>query len=326
MENAFRYVKWSDYTVDTVYNDYSGCAATIVVIRIWSVSMSSMNVGTSMAMRISAAVTKPVVIHAHCGGRINFAELWRFRDLLWFLALRDIQVRYKQTILGAAWAVIQPLGMMVVFSVVFGRYMNVTDRISGPYPIFLYAALLPWTFFASSVSASSNSLIANANMLRKVYFPRLIVPLSAVGAPLVDYAIAFTILVGLMMWYSVAISWQIIFLPLLVFSTIITALGVGVLLSAITVSYRDFRHVIPFMLQVWLFLTPVVYPLEFETKWAWLFNLNPMAGTISAFRSAVLGESINYSAWGMSLTMAVLLLAIGLFMFKRNERRFADIL
>ncbi len=263
---------------------------------------------------------------------VDVPELLRYRDLLWLLGLRDIQVRYKQTALGAMWAVLQPLVMMIVFTFVFGKFMNVAAKVDVPYPIFAYAGLLPWTFFATSVNASSNSLVANAGLLRKVYFPRLLMPLAALGAPLIDYAIAMVVLGGLMFWYDVAITAQLLLLPLLVVSTIIAALAVGVLLSALTVSYRDFRHIIPFLIQVWLFITPVIYPLKFSPRYVGsidvvhvLVNLNPMAGVISAFRAAVLGTSIDFAAWAISTGSALLMFAMALSLFGRSERRFADV-
>lgn len=281
---------------------------------------------------VAAAPARPTVIEARRGTTVDVPELVGYRDLLWLLALRDIQVRYKQTALGAAWAVLQPLAMMVVFTFVFGRFMNIAARVDVPYPIFAYAGLLPWTFFAASVNGSSNSLVANAALLRKVYFPRLIMPLAALGAPLVDYTVALVVLGGLMAYFHVALTWQLLLLPVLVGSAIIAALAVGLLLSALTVSYRDLRHVTPFLLQVWLFVTPVIYPLPIAPRYAGsvdvahlAMNLNPMAGTISAFRAAVLGTPIDGSAWCVSLGVSLLILAGALKLFAANERRFADV-
>ncbi|MAE61718.1 MAG: phosphate ABC transporter permease, partial [Planctomycetaceae bacterium] len=187
---------------------------------------------------------------------IDVARLWRFRDLLWLLALRDIQVRYKQAALGAVWAVIQPLVLMIVFRTFLGRFTGRVD------PVELFCVLVPWMFFAATVTAASNSLVGNAELLRKVYFPRLIAPLAAVGAPLLDFGIAFVVLFGLMGWFGTTFSWQLAMLPLLVGSTIVAALGGGILMASLTVTYRDFRFVVPFAVQLGFFLTPVIYPIS----------------------------------------------------------------
>lgn len=260
------------------------------------------------------------------GPLLDVRELWHYRDLMWFLGLRDIQVRYKQTLLGAAWAVIQPFVMMVVFSVVFGKMLKIEETIDVAYPIFAYAGLLPWTFFANTVTGSSNALVANGQMIRKIYFPRIMLPLSAVGAPLADYLVAFLVLVGLMFWYGVSLSAGLLLLPLLLLSTIIAATGIGILMSAVTVRYRDFRHVVPFMIQIGLFITPVIYPLNIESNWHWLLQLNPMSGTIAAFRAAVLGAPIDYLSWTISLASGTAILWVALWMFRRNERTFADLI
>ena len=258
---------------------------------------------------------------------LALGKLWQYRELMGFLAMRDIKVRYKQTALGALWAIIQPLVMMVVLSTFFGRVIDMEDKTGGvPYPIFLYAGLLPWTFFAAAVSASTHSMINHANMLRKVYFPRLVIPLSSVGAPLVDYVVAFAVLLGLMGWYQIIPTAQILLLPLLVLITIVASLGVGIGLSGLTVSYRDFRYVVPFMLNVWFFMTPVVWPVKIVSQqYRWLLRLNPMGGTIEAFRSAVLGHAIDWGALAISCCMALICLVLGLLYFNRAERRFADV-
>lgn len=260
---------------------------------------------------------------------IDFMTIWRYRELLAFLALRDIKVRYKQTALGALWAVIQPFVLMVVLSIFFGRVIDIDmeDKTSGiPYPIFLYAGLLPWIFFAATVTASTSSLVSNAHMLRKVFFPRLIVPLSSVGAPLVDYLVAFGVLLGLMVWYGVMPTVQLFLLPLFMLVTIIAALGVGIGLSGLTVSFRDFRYVVPFMIQVWFFVTPVIWPVTIvDQRYHWLLRLNPMGGTIEAFRAAVLGTPIDVLALGISAAMAILSLVVGLGYFGCAEKRFADV-
>ncbi len=269
---------------------------------------------------------REVVLRPEGAGRLfDAAELWRYRDLLWRLGLRDIQVRYKQTLLGAGWAVVQPVVMMVVFSLVFGRMLGVATNVKAPYPIFVYAGLLPWTFFTAAVSASSLSLVSNAGMLRKIYFPRLLMPLSAMLAPLADLLIAFVVLGGMMLWYGVDLNWGLMLLPAAVASVVLAAAGVGTLLAALTVSYRDIKHVIPFLIQVWLFVTPVIYPLDLADQWAWLLGLNPMAGPISAFRAMVLGNAIDVWAWMQSIVVSLAVLGLALWMFARSERRFADV-
>ncbi len=259
---------------------------------------------------------------------LGLGELWQYRDLLWMMASRDVRVRYKQSILGGLWALIVPVAQLIVFTLVFGRMLGVANLSD---PVFLYAGLLPWTFFASSVNASTQSLVANAGILQKVYFPRLIVPLSSVGAPLVDYGLAFLVLVALMIWSASVISLSLLMLPLLVLMTIVAALGVGVLLASLTVRYRDFRHLVPFMVQVWFFLTPVLWTTQgsgrdLDWRWIWAVRINPMGGTIQAFRSSVLDQPIDWVSLGYSGTIAVLCLIFGVVIFKRSERSFADII
>ena len=249
-------------------------------------------------------------------------NLWRYRELLGFLSLRDIQVRYKQTLLGALWAVLQPLALMIALTAL----RTIMGMGGAQVPVLIFAALLPWTFFAASVTASTNSLVANAHLLRKIYFPRLIIPLAAVGAPLLDYGIAFVVLAAMMWWFQVAFTWQLLLLPVLVVTTIIAALGVGVMLSALTVKYRDFRYVVTLLIQVWFFATPVIYCVaEIPLQYRWLMMLNPMGGTIAAFRAAVMGTPIDFVAWAVSAQVALLCLLVGLVYFGRAERQFADV-
>ncbi|MAE65753.1 MAG: phosphate ABC transporter permease [Phycisphaeraceae bacterium] len=276
----------------------------------------------------AGSVPALTVIRSRSGwSALNLRDLWRYRDLLLLWSTRDIRVRYKQTILGAGWAILQPLAMMVVFSIFFGRLMNVTDQVTPAYPVFVYAGLLPWLLFANSVTAASNSLVNNAQVLSKVYFPRLIMPIGSVGAPVVDFCVSFVVLLGLMLWYGLPFTWQLpALLPMLVVSVLITALGIGILMSALTVTYRDFRHVVPFMVHVWFFVTPVIYPVRIiPEQYQWLIHLNPMAGTISAFRAAVLAEPIDTTPWLISSGIGLVLLAIALRCFLRMERRFADV-
>lgn len=259
---------------------------------------------------------------------ISPTEIIKYRDLLWFMSLRDIQVRYKQTALGVAWAVIQPLVTILVFTVFFGQLLGVSDKTGGvPYAIFVYSGLLPWTLFASTVNASSNSLVANAGILRKVYFPRLIIPLATSGAPLVDFAVSFIVLMGMMIYYGVAFSTALLFMPLFLLSLIITAQGVGIFLSAAIVRYRDFRHIIPFLIQIWFFLTPVIWPVSVvPERYQPFLLLNPMHGIIEAFRNMFLSSQINWADWIIALQTGAIMLIAGLIFFARTEKRMADII
>jgi lipopolysaccharide transport system permease protein len=267
------------------------------------------------------------VIEPQSGWRlVDWKELWAYRELLYVLTMRDIKVRYKQTVLGFAWAIIQPFMMMVVFSVFFGRLANMPSD-GFPYPIFVYAALLPWTFFANSITSSANSLVGSANLVSKVYFPRLIIPLSSVGSGLVDFAIAGGILLLLMVYYGVGWTANLFIVPILVIAAAFTALGVGTFLAALNVAYRDFRYVVPFLVQFWMFATPVVYPASLVPReWQWALYLNPMAGVIEGFRSAFLGRPFDVPGILLSLAIAGLLFAAGTAYFGKVERRFADII
>ncbi len=256
---------------------------------------------------------------------IDWGELWKFRELLYFLTLRDLKVRYKQTVLGAAWAILQPLMTMIVFTIFFGRLAKIpSDGI--PYPVFAYAGLLPWTLFANSVTQAGQSLVNQQHLLTKVYFPRLFVPMAPVGAALVDLVLASTVLVVIMAYYGVTPTVLIVLAPLLVVLTAATALGVGLLLAALTVTYRDFRYVIPFMIQLWLFCTPVVYPVSIvPDHWQWLLALNPMSGIVGASRAALVGGPMNWTHLAISAAIATGVLCFGAAYFRRTERRFADI-
>lgn len=256
---------------------------------------------------------------------VNWREIWNYRELLFFLTWRDVKVRYKQTVLGFLWAFIQPFLKMVVFSVVFGRLAKM-DSEGFPYPIFVYAGLLPWQFFAETLNRSSQSVVGNANLITKVYFPRLIMPISSVGACLVDFAISFSILIGLMFYYGIMPTFAAVLVLPLILLTIFTALGVGTLLSALNVAYRDFRYVIPFMVQIWMFATPVIYPVKIVPKnWQWLLFLNPMSGIVDAYRSAILGKPFAWGNLAISVNVALLAFLCGLMYFRRFEREFADI-
>ena len=257
---------------------------------------------------------------------LNLQELWQYRELLYFLSWRDIKVRYTQTVLGAAWAIIQPFMTMVVFSLFFGKLAKMpSDGI--PYPLFAYAALVPWTFFSNGLTQSSNSLVQSANLLKKVYFPRLIVPISSVLSGIVDFLFAFVVLIGLMLFYGFVPSAQIIWLPVFLLLVFGTALGVGLWMSAINVQFRDVRYTIPFVTQFWLFATPIAYPSSLlSDPWQTLYGVNPMVGVVEGFRWALLGSQ---TAPGpmilLSAGVAAVFLVTGVFYFRRMERSFADV-
>ncbi len=252
-------------------------------------------------------------------------DLWAFRELLYFLTWRDVKVRYKQTELGIAWAIIQPLFTMLVFTLFFGRLARVpSDNV--PYPVFAYAGLLAWTFFANAITNSGNSLVGSANLITKVYFPRMIIPGAAVAAGLVDLALAFVILIVLMIYYQVMITWSILMFPVVVLLTTLLALGMGMWLSALNVKYRDVRFALPFLVQLWMFVSPVIYPTSFlPAKWRWLLWLNPMTGIIEGYRSALFGLRFNWLALAVSTGLTLVVLGYASYTFRRMEKSFADI-
>jgi lipopolysaccharide transport system permease protein len=258
---------------------------------------------------------------------VRLKELWQYRELLYFLTWRDIKVRYKQTVLGVLWALIQPFMTMVVFSLFFGRLAQVPSD-GLPYPIFNYAALIPWTLFSQGLGTSANSLVNSANLLKKIYFPRLVIPISGILSGLVDFALSFTILFGLMLFYGITPTANVIWLPPLILLALITSLAVGLWLSALNVQFRDIRYTIPFITQLWMFITPIAYPsslIENPTL-RLIYSLNPMTGVVEGFRWALLGtDTAPNSMILVSATAAILLLISGLFYFRRMERTFADV-
>lgn len=261
---------------------------------------------------------------------LDLSALWAYRELVYFLTWRDIKVRYKQAALGVGWAILQPVINMIIFTVIFGTLANLPTDAGIPqswYPIFSFAALLPWQLFQGALTRSGVSLVGNANLLTKVYFPRLIIPFSAAAAGLVDFGFSLLILVGLMVYYQVPLTVHMLWLPLLVLLTLAAALAVGLWLSALNVQYRDVQHMIPFLLQAWMYASPVVYSVELipETgPWRTLFALNPMTGVIQGFRWALLGGSPPDRLMVVSVIMVLVLLVSGLFYFRRMERNFAD--
>jgi len=257
---------------------------------------------------------------------LNLRDLWEYRELLYFLTWRDIKVRYKQTVLGAAWAIIQPFFTMVVFSLFFGKLAKMpSDGI--PYPVFSYAALVPCTFFANGLSQSSTSLVASANLIKKVYFPRLVAPISAVVSGAVDSALAFVVLLGMMLFYGIVPTAAVVWLPLLLVLALTTALGVGLWLTAMNVQFRDVRYAVPFLVQAWMFATPIAYPSSLlDEPWRTSYGINPMAGVVEGFRRALLGtETAPGPIILLSTLVAVGLLISGAFHFRRMEKTFADV-
>jgi lipopolysaccharide transport system permease protein len=252
--------------------------------------------------------------------------MWLYRELLFFLTWRDIKIRYKQTVLGFAWAILQPVMQMVVFSLFFGKLAKMpSDGI--PYPIFSYAGLLPWQFFANAINVSTNSLVTNANMVTKVYFPRLFVPISSVISGLVDFAIAFVVLIFMMIYYKFTPTMGTLMLPLFLLLAFITAMGVSLWMSALNVKYRDIRYIVPFLVQFWLFATPVTYPSNLLSEpWRTLYGLNPMVGVVEGFRWALLGTKPPQGMILVSAVIAILMLVTGLMYFNRTEKTFADVI
>jgi lipopolysaccharide transport system permease protein len=257
---------------------------------------------------------------------LGLRDLWEYRELLYFLTWRDIKVRYKQTALGAAWAIIQPFFIMVVFSLFFGQLAKVPSE-GIPYPIFSYAALVPWTFFANGLSQSSNSLVGSANLITKVYFPRLVIPISTVISGVVDFVLAFLVLLVMMLYYGMAPTINVLWLPFFLALALVASLGVGLWLSALNVEYRDVRYVVPFITQFWMFATPIAYPSSLLSEpWRTLYGLNPMVGVVEGFRWALLGTGTGPGPM-MALSFAVSLLILfgGTLYFRRMEKNFADV-
>ncbi|MEI9939945.1 MAG: ABC transporter permease [Pseudomonadota bacterium] len=257
---------------------------------------------------------------------LDFRTLWEFRDLFYFLASRDIKVRYKQTVLGAGWAVIQPLFSTLVFWLFFGKLAKMpSDGI--PYPVYTYAAMTLWTFLVNAVNNGGNSLVGNANLITKVYFPRVIMPAAAVGAGLVDFAIAFAIQLGLNVYYGIAFTLAILMVPVIVLLTTVLAAAVGLWMSALNVKYRDVRFALPFFVQLWMFATPVIYPASIvPERYRWLLSLNPMTGLVDGFRSALFNRPFDWAAIGISTAITFALLIYATFSFRKMEMRFADVI
>ena len=263
---------------------------------------------------------------------INLRDLWLYRELVYFLTWRDIKVRYKQAVLGIGWAIIQPIVTMVVFTFIFNQFLDVKPDAGIPdawYPIFAFAGLLPWQFFQGALQRASTSLVSNSNLLTKVYFPRLIIPSSAVAAGLVDFGFSFLIMIGLMIYFGVSFTLQMLWLPLFLLVALLTALAVGLWLSALNVQYRDVQHMVPFLLTIWMYVSPVVYPIDVINAgglWKAVYALNPMVGVIQGFRWVLFGTNPPGWMFAISMTMVLLLLVSGLYYFRRMERTFADLI
>jgi lipopolysaccharide transport system permease protein len=274
-------------------------------------------------------VTTPRVVVQPSRGlfHLDLGAVWQYRELLYFLIWRDVKVRYKQTVIGAGWVVLQPLMTMAILTVIFGYFARIPSD-GLPYPIFVYAGLLPWNYFAQSINRSSTSLVSSATLISKVYFPRLIIPISAVVAPLVDFAIAFVILLGMIVWTGITPTWHVLALPLLLLLTLVTALAVSLFLSALNVRYRDVGYAIPFLVQCWLYASPVVYPVSLvPEEWRLLYSLNPMVGVLEGFRWALLDKARpDLAVMTVSTVVVVGLLFGGMIYFKHMERIFADVI
>lgn len=258
---------------------------------------------------------------------LRLKPLWQYRELLYFFIWRDLKVRYKQTMLGASWAILQPVMTMIVFSIIFGNLVNIKPPNDIPYPVFTYVALLPWQLFSGALASASSSLVSNQSMITKVYFPRILLPLASVLSGLVDFAIAFTVLLGLMIYYQLTPTIAVLYLPLFILLALLTALAVGLWLSAFNVRYRDFKYIVPFLLQFWMYATPVAYPSELiPEQWRFLFGLNPMTGVVEGFRWALLGQQSGItSLLVLAVVIVTILLIGGLIYFQRMEQTFADI-
>ena len=257
---------------------------------------------------------------------IGWRELWEYRELLGFLVWRDVKVRYKQTVLGAAWAVIQPLMTMVMFTLLFGRLAKMPSD-GLPYAPFAFAALVPWTFFANAVASSANSLVGNTHLISKVYFPRLLITLSSLGTGLLDMFVALGVMLAMLAWYGSGVTWHLLALPAFIALTVAIAFGVGAGLSALCAMYRDVRYVVPFLTQLWMFASPVIYPVRFvPDRWRWVFYLNPMVGVIDGFRASLLGLPFNGVAIASSCAVTIVIGWVGLSYFRRVERRVADLI
>ncbi|HEY4062585.1 MAG TPA: ABC transporter permease [Puia sp.] len=267
-----------------------------------------------------------LIIEAGASEKNYWRDLWRYRELFYILSWRDIKVRYKQTAIGAAWSIIRPLLTMIIFTIIFGRIANLKPDGAAPYAIMVYAGMLPWQFFANALSEASNSLIGNTNLITKVYFPRMIIPASSVIVSLVDFAISFALMIILMIWYHFLPSWQIVFLPVFIIMAFGASFGIGLYITALNVKYRDFRYIIPFIVQFGLYISPVGFSSSIiPEKWRLLYSLNPMVGIIDGFRWSIIGnQHIYLPGFWLSNAVTLLFCFIGVYYFRKTEKTFAD--
>ncbi len=280
---------------------------------------------SSLTESVAASERRTRIKSEEAGVELNLGELWQYRELLYFLTLRDIKVRYKQTLMGVAWVIIQPLLTVLIFTLVFNRFVRF-DTGPLPYPLFALSGLLLWLFFANAVTNSTNSLLSNSNLITKVYFPRLFIPAASVGAGLVDLGVAFLLLIALCIYYGVALKLSLLFVPFLVLLMALLALGVGLLSAAMTVKYRDLRHALPFIIQLWMFASPVIYPASVvPAQWKWLLLINPVAGIIEGFRAALTGRPFDWLQVSISAAITFALLVFSVYIFRRFEDTFADV-
>ncbi|HZI85425.1 MAG TPA: ABC transporter permease [Pyrinomonadaceae bacterium] len=294
--------------------------------RAGSLEPTSNSVQNDSARSAPLEVSRVVIESEESGVQLNLGDLWAYRELLYFLTLRDIKVRYKQTLMGAVWVVIQPLMTMLIFTLIFNKFARL-DTKDIPYPLFAYSGLLLWTFFSNAVTTGTYSLVNNSHLVTKVYFPRVFMPTAAVGAGLVDLAIASLLLISLAIYYGVRPSWGALMLPLMVFLAAMLALGTGMLVSALTVKYRDLRHALPFVMQFWMFASPVIYPSSIvPEQWRWILLINPMTGILEGFRAALTGQPFDWTMIAISAAVATTLLAVAFYVFRALEDTFADVI
>jgi lipopolysaccharide transport system permease protein len=276
--------------------------------------------------RADGALPRTLIKSEDSGVQLNLGDLWAYRELLYFLTWRDVKVRYKQTLMGVVWVVLQPLATMIIFTFVFNRIARL-DSGPMPYPLFAYSGLLLWTFFSGAVSAGTNSLISNTSLITKVYFPRAFIPAAAVGAGLVDLGVGSVLLAALAAYYGVHVSWSLLLLPVFVLLGAALALAAAMLASALTVKYRDLRHALPFLLQFWMFASPVIYPADaVPERWRWLLAANPLAGVLEGFRASLAGVGFDWPLVAVPFFAAPLLLALAFYVFRRLEDTFADVI
>lgn len=278
-----------------------------------------------MKKTMAPAENWDLVIKPGATAKNYWKDLWRYRELFYILSWRDIKVRYKQTVIGAAWSIIRPLLTTIIFTLVFSRIAKLDNPGNAPYALMVFAGMLPWQFFSNALSESSSSLIGNANLITKVYFPRMIIPASAVITSMVDFAISFIILLAMCVWYRYVPSWHIVFLPVFIFLAFFCAFGIGLYLTAVNVKYRDFRYIIPFIVQFGLYISPVGFSSTvIAEKYRLLYSLNPMVGVIDGFRWCLLGNPIHWNLFFLSSLVTVVFMAVGIYYFRKVERSFAD--